>query len=174
MALPHFILPYTFQGCANCSVLCSQYSMSSAPCLWQWGGSPVCFFASTVPICGTLESASSYKMVPSLSCVSYWWPISKWSTRCWCSLPQRISLWWCCNSIAWWCWGWMSELPYEIGQEDWKQSTAARVSQLWVGSHLEIGRVALMGAWVPPCRPCLSPMSTLTPHRSSLLTAACS
>lgn len=85
----HFILVFlsdVSERYINWCVLCFQFSMSCAPCLWGRGGSPACSFANTVPICGTLESASSYKTVPSSSCVSYWWPITKFSTRCWCSL----------------------------------------------------------------------------------------
>lgn len=155
----------TSESYGNWSLLRFQYSTLCALCLWQQGGSPAASFANTVPTSGTLESASSYKTVPSLLCDSSWWPISKWSTRCWCSLLPRISWWWCYSSTAWWCWPWMSMPPCGVSENAWKESTDAQVYQLRVGSHLGPGQVVRRRAWLFLYRPCRSPLTTLPwPH----------
>lgn len=130
-----------------------QCSMSCVLCPWQRGGSPDSSFASTALTCGTSESASSYKTVPSWLCACYWWPTSKWSTRCWCSLQPRISLWWCYSSTAWWCWPWMSVLPWEVSQQARKEGTGAQENQLRLGSYLETGQGVLRRAWLFLYRP---------------------
>ena len=141
------------EGDVKWSPLCFQCSMSCVLCPWQRGGSPDSSFASTALTCGTSESASSYKTVPSWLCACYWWPTSKWSTRCWCSLQPRISLWWCYSSTAWWCWPWMSVLPWEVSQQARKEGTGAQENQLRLGSYLETGQGVLRRAWLFLYRP---------------------
>ena len=174
MAFTHSILSCISEACVNWPVVCFQYRMSCAPCPWQRGGSPADSSASTAPTCGTSESASSYKTAPSLLCGSYSWPISKWSTRCWCSLLPRISWWWCYSSTAWWCWPWTSALPCEGGQNAWKEGTAARVHLLRAGPHAGPGRAGRRRPWLFPYRPRGSPPTTPTPGRRQPPTAACS